>query len=376
MDLTLDHLTLEDAHETRLYFAKLHRIFEHLDDVARLKVADHQHLKKELEIVEWYLALLANTFTALSYKYLLAGRVSRNSPNLLSIDRQESGLPVYQELLEMANDALQAEKHLRSLPASKDLKRAMVRHILNEYSAPVDLQFAASQRLYYEYLSDCPLFWAQNDPQAIWLGEVKKRRRLYLIHWASYDSQQNVPTIYMALIEDSGHVALPKDESRWPRVQNHLMAQGISSLNLKTIAEGFDQDFEDLHPKLLRRLHIGPLYSHQFTQHNGPLRDVLADVSGDNDVDWAFAWTDEKLKSSRTKIETAGFFSTIERQVYEANLVSDDDDHKEIGGAVQQRRSLILPQRPFQVMEERDPQGLQDIRKYIVSPNGKIFSYR
>ena len=181
MDLTLDHLTLEDAHETRLYFNKLRTIIDHLDEVARLKISDHEHLSKELEVLEWYLALLSNTFTALSYKYLMAGRVSRNSPSLLSIDKQESGLPVYQELLEMANDALQAEKHLRSLPSSKDLKRAMVRHILNEFSTPLDLQYAASQRLYYEYLSESPLFWAQNDPQAIWLGEVKRRRRLVIL---------------------------------------------------------------------------------------------------------------------------------------------------------------------------------------------------
>ncbi|MEC9402266.1 MAG: hypothetical protein VX374_07070, partial [Pseudomonadota bacterium] len=280
MDLTLDHRTLEEAHETRRYFAKFERIISHLQGVAESVINENTALASEIPVLKEYLEALSGTFTALSYKYLLAGRVSDMLPSLLNIDRQDSGFPIYQELLQMANDAMQADKHLRSLPAMRELKLEMVNHILREQSSPTNLQFAASQRQYYEELAKGDLFWARNDPRLAWMGNVVDNRRLYRVHWAVYDSQQNIPLIYILDLEDSGKWPLAKDERRWPRVQSHLTAQSSASLKLVTIARGFDRDFDDLHPKRLRRFFLGPMYSHTFTQQSGPLRDVLAEAAG------------------------------------------------------------------------------------------------
>nr|MEC9419421.1 hypothetical protein [Pseudomonadota bacterium] len=126
MDLTLDHRTLEEAHETRRYFAKFERIISHLQGVAESVINENTALASEIPVLKEYLEALSGTFTALSYKYLLAGRVSDMLPSLLNIDRQDSGFPIYQELLQMANDAMQADKHLRSLPAMRELKLEMV----------------------------------------------------------------------------------------------------------------------------------------------------------------------------------------------------------------------------------------------------------
>ena len=53
-------------------------------------------------------------------------------------------------------------------------------------------------------------------------------RRRYRLHWAVYDSQQNIPLIYIHGLEDSGKRPLAKDERRWPRVQGHLTAQSAA----------------------------------------------------------------------------------------------------------------------------------------------------
>ncbi|WP_305989731.1 hypothetical protein [Roseibium sp. MMSF_3544] len=377
MDLTLDHRVLEEAHETRRYFAKFERIISHLQGVADSVVSEDTALYSEIPILKQYLEALSGTFTALSYKYLLAGRVSDKLPTLLSIDRQESGFPIYQELLEMANDAMQAENHLRSLPVMRDLKVAMVNHILREQSAPVNLQFAASERQYYEQLTSASLFWARNDPRLAWTGNINEKRRKYRLHWAVYDSLQNIPLIYVMDLEDSGRRPLAKDERRWPRVQGHLTAQSSAGLKLVTIARGFDQDFSDLHPKRLRRFYIGPMYSHTFTQQSGPLRDVLAQAGQKRGEDWALAWTTETLIASGTEQESSGFFSTIERQVYDLDpFAVTGDGGQDAAGHTHRRRSLILPQRPYQVLEELNPPGFANIRKYAVSPSGKILSYK
>jgi hypothetical protein len=372
--LTSDHHTLEDAHSTRRYFAKFDRILGHLDQVAALTASKDQFGAIELEVLRGYLPALSATFEALSNKYLMAGRVSNLLPKTLTIDTTDSGFPVYSELLQMANDALQVDQHLGNLASAAELKKEMIRHILNEQSAPVKLQFALSQRLYYERLAGRNLFWAQNDPQIIWLGTQDDGRRRYVIHWASYDSQVNIPTVYLMLLDDTGRTALPRDEKRWPQVQSHVMAQAIAALTMVTIAQGFDRDFDNLHPKMFRRIHVGPMYSHNYTHQNGPLEGILADANGGADGnDWALAWTMETLRSERVETEKKGFFGSVEREIFKLDHFGKAEDET---GASEVQRSLILPQRPYQVLEERDPPGFRGVRKYVVSKGDQILSYK
>jgi hypothetical protein len=341
--------------------------------VAELAASRDRMGEIELNIMRAYLQALSGTFEALSNKYLMAGRVSSLLPKALDIDVTDSGFPVYAELLQMANDVLQVDQHLGAMPSEGELKKDMVRHILNEQSVPVKLQFALSQRLYYERLAKRNLFWAQNDPQIIWLGTRDDGRRHYVVHWANYDSQVNIPTVYLLLLDDTGSTALPRDERRWPQAQSHLMAQAVSSLKLVTIAQGFDRDFDDLHPKMLRRIHLGPMYSNHFTHQNGPLEGILADAKGGPGNDWALAWTVETLLSDRVEREKKGFFGSVEREIFKLDHFGKTEVET---GASDVHRSLILPQRPFQVLEERDPPGFRGVRKYVVSERGQILSYK
>ncbi|MCG8407891.1 MAG: hypothetical protein MI923_22045 [Phycisphaerales bacterium] len=173
-------------------------------------------------------------------------------------------------------------------------------------------------------------------------------------------------------LEDTGDTALPRDERRWPRVQSHLMAQAVAALKMVTIATGFDQDFDDLHPKRLRRLFVGPMYSHAFTEQSGPLREVLAEASGEPGLDWALAWTAQTLVSARVERERSGFFGSVEREIYQLDPVSLDGQPAD--GLTEQRRSLILPQRPYQVLKEKNVAGFSDVRKYIVGENNRVLS--
>lgn len=352
---------------------------EHLDQVALLSAKERFITVPEAAVLQEYLDGLARTFTALSYKFLMANRIGEDDAKLLSIDKSDSGFPVFSELLQMAADSLQAQKHLKSLPDQKRLKQDMVSHILTHQTAPTKLQYALSQRIYYELLSDGDLFQSQNDPQAMWTqtkkvkGSKKDAKRHYLIYWAKYDSQMNVPQIYLMEVEDTGRKPLPNDERRWPLVQAHLMAQAVSSLKLLTIARGFDRDFDDLHPKTLKRFHIGPMYSHAFTEQHGPLRDVLSEASGQEGLDWALTWTAESLESEKTTREKTGIFSTAQREVYKIDKTNPQSAED---GATSIRRSLILPHRAFQVLEEKNPASLRGYRKYVVGENDKIISYR
>ena len=370
IDLQADHMKLEDTRVTRRYFGKFAKITGYLTKVAATMEAEGRFSRADIEVIARYLAGLNWTFTALAHKYHFAGRYAHAGQ--LTFDRVESGFPVYQELLEMANDALQAERHLATMPSDEALKDQMVRVILAEQEIPTKLQYALSQRLYYEELLRGEQFWARNDPQAVWLGN-QGDRRTFQVHWAVYDSQVNLPTIYLMEVEDTGRVGLPKDERRWPEVQAHLMAQSVAHLKLLTIAKGFDQDFADLHPTRLRRFHIGPMYSHAFTRQSGPLREVLEAARAPVGEDWALVWTEEELVAERVETVKSGWFGTVERQIFALDPFAGAGAET---GATRMERSLIMPERPYQALAERNPPGFGDVRKFVVSESGRVLSYK
>ncbi|QIZ81778.1 hypothetical protein [Thalassovita gelatinovora] len=371
VDITRDHAALRDTFASRRYFRKFERITDHLGSVAAQMQVEGELSAQEVKILMRYLVQIGFTFKALSMKYLLTGRDTGQFFGSLAIDTVESGFPVFNELLVMANDVMQAEQHLENMPSAEAIKQQMVAKIVGDHAIPTKLQFALSQRLYYEELIKGQMFWARNDPRAVWLGGDERRR--YLLHWAVYDSEVNLPVLYMMELEDSGRNGLPKDERRWPEVQAHLMGQSLGGLKLVTIAKGFDEQFNDLHPKRFRRIHLGPMYSHAYTRQSGPLREVLAEAESPEGQDWALAWTVEELQSERVSEEKVGWFSTAEREVFALDPFGGRGVET---GATRVERSIILPERPYQVLVEKAPPGFANIRKFVVSPTGRVLSYR
>jgi hypothetical protein len=258
------------------------------------------------------------------------------------------------------------------MPSAERLKADMVKQITGDLQIPHKLQFALSQRLYYEELQKGHLFWARNDPELRWLGREGERER-FLMHWAVYDSQINLPTIYLMELDDTGRTPLARDGRRWPEVQAHLMGQSLGGLKLVTIAKAFDEAFDDLHPKRMRRFHLGPMYSHAYTRQSGPIRDVLAEAEAPEGQDWCLAWTDEVLESERVAHEKSGWFGIVEREVFALDPFSGRGVDT---GATRQERSIILPERPFQVLAEKNPAGFNSVTKYVVAPSGRVLKHR
>ena len=371
VDLTQDHRPLDDDLAARRYFAKFGRITRLMAGVAEAMEAENNLSRAETSVLANYVSAISATFKALSLKYLVSGRLQTAGPQHLTIDLHESGFPIYQELVTMANDAAQAARHLEGMPAPDVIKDEMIREILGAHQVPTKLQYAMSQRLYYEALATGGLYWPQMHPQAQWVADVGPDRRRFMLHWGVYDTQLNVPVVYLMDLEDSGRKALPLDEWRWPRVQSHLVAQSVGGLKLVTIAKGFDTDFDDLHPKRLRRIHLGPMYSSAFTLQTGPLREVLEEARSPQGDDWALAWTIEDLESERVTTEKSGWFGSVEREIFRLDPLQQGDDT----GATETMRCLILPQRPYQVLAEKNPAGFRKVRKFVVSREGRVVVY-
>ena len=362
--LTSDHAELYDPLAARRYFAKFQTIGGYLGRVAAEMETEGRLSRTEARILGQYLAGVIATFRALNDKYLMTGKAEAASR--LTIDRHESGFPVAQELMMMAVDAQQADKHLAGMASEAELKDRMIRTIVGELKLPVGLQFALSQRLYYEALKAGGLFWLRNDADAQWLGQEGERRK-YLVHWAVWDTGVNLPVVYLMDVEDSGKKPLPNDDYRWPQLQQKVLAQSVGGLKLLTIATGFDQDFEALHPRRLRRITLGPMYSASFTLQSGPISRVLEDARAPEGQDWALVWTVEDLVSDREEVVKDGWFSSRTRQIYRLDPLTGADT-----GATVQERMIILPEKPYQVLAEQNPKGLQGLRKFVVGAGGRL----
>ena len=361
-----DHALLDDTLVVRRYFAKFARITALMQRVTGEVENDGRLTRTEARLLGKYLVRLTATFAALADKCLMTGRAT-GAPKL-TFDRHESGFPIAQELMVMAVDAQQADRHLAGMASATELKDKMIRRILQDLTVPTDLQFALSQRLYYEALARGGLFWTRNDPDAQWIEDIGDRRH-YLLHWAVYDTQVNLPVVYLMNVEDAGRKLLPNDDQRWPQVQAHLMAQSLAGLKLLTIATGFDKDFPDIHPKKLRRIHLGPMYSHDFTLQSGPISDVLTNANAPDGDDWALVWTVEDLLSERVEEVSTGWFSKAERQVFALDPFATRGVDT---GATRTERMVILPERPYQALAEMNPPGFRSVRKFVVGAGDRI----
>lgn len=182
----------------------------------------------------------------------------------------------------------------------------------------------------------------------------------------------NLPAIYLMEVEDSGRTALPKDAERWPAVQAHLMGQAMGGLKLLTIAKGFDDYFNDLHPKRLRRLHVGPMYSQAYTEQQGPIRAVLARAAAPQGQDWALSFTLEELESEAVRDEKQGWFSTVERQVFALDPFAGRGVDT---GATRTDRALVIPERPYQALVDLAPPGFAQVRKFVVGQGGRVLRH-
>ncbi|WP_371156760.1 hypothetical protein [Jannaschia sp. 2305UL9-9] len=357
-DLIRDHAGLQENRQARRYFAKFETILSHLPRVAAEMERDSRLSRPELDVLGRHLTGLNHTFRALSHKYLMTGRDTGVFLGSLTVDRSASGFPVLRELLSMASDAAQAGGPGPPMPSPTALKDAMITAIVAERRIPTDLQYAMSQRLYHDELRQGDLFWPRNDVARLDLGGDPAR---HILHWSAWDGQRNLPVIWMMEVEDVGRTPLAEDYTRWTRIQGHLMAQALPELKLLTVARGVDGDFDHLHPKRLRRLTVGPMYSSAFTRQTEGLGAVLAAARAPAGEDWALAWTLETLEAERTETERTGWFSTAERAVWRLPPLIGADT-----GATTIERAAILPERVYQALVESRAPGFSDVVTYVV----------
>src|SRR5690606_40910572 len=138
------------------------------------------------------------------------------------------------------------------------------------------------------------------------------------VHWAAFDGTANLPLIYMATVEDSSEamvrqlvidngklnekveIPLPVEGLLNPelahRFDDFTEKNSAYTLSPATIAGNLDKALDELHPKQLRRVVLGPFYSAGITEHNSTVDVGLSHVRRQQNA-WLLNWTVQGIYS-------------------------------------------------------------------------------
>ena len=286
------------------------------------------------------------------------------------ISQSESGFPVYQNVLDLENDRLNAKHRLAALPSPEKIREEMVDYILRKKKFPTELQKTMAERQYLETLLDGANFASFVLPQTIRVSvNPKTKRPYYVVHWGYYDGSANLPMVYMATIEDSSEdilkMLVTKDGKLNKEVEIPLPVGGLLnpklakqfddfceknsaySLSLSTIATSLDKDFDYLHPKQVRRFILGPFYHAAITQHGHKVDKILAKVKKPDNA-WLMTWTLQEIYSIKENPAKWGLWGG-EAAREEFFIDTDDLDCARMGCSAFQRHSLV-PHEAYQAI--------------------------
>jgi hypothetical protein len=304
-----------------------------------------------------------------------------------AIDASESGFPLYRHVLELEDDAGRASAGLTRLPEPERIRADMLDMLMKHKRFPGDLQRSMAERLYFETLLARPLFLKSSQPHTIRHAFNKNSGRpVYVVYWSIYDGSANLPLIYMVLLEDSSNEGMTAfnntrqhNRATWHRPQPGLPNQALATrfaefaqtqcgygLSLTTIAMALDKDFEQLHPKQVRRFVVGPFYAGGVTEQNARLQSVLDGVERSQN-NWILTWTIQDLHS---KVERPGRWGLFGRSApqEEFYINTEDLDCAQLGLSAMERHALV-PHEAYQAAyaQGRADDMLSNYRCYIVS---------
>ncbi len=310
------------------------------------------------------------------------------------ISRAESGFPVFQNVLELENDRQSADKRLAGIPAVDALRQEMADFILRQKAFPGELQSRMAERLYLEQIGKGEIFSPFIMPETIRVGvNPKTMRPYYVVCWGAFDGTSTLPMVYMSVIEDSSEKIIkllvtpdgklnPDTDIPLPiggllnpdlasRFDDFALKNSAYSLTPVTIATNLDKDFEELHPKQLRRIVLGPFYSAGITENNAKINDILSKVRKTENA-WLLTWTVQEVFSKAERPAQRGFFSSTPASE-EFHIDTDNLEATRMGVSSYEKHALV-PHDAYQALYAAGDAAaiFGDYKVHVISGNQVI----
>ena len=217
------------------------------------------------------------------------------------------------------------DESLSRIPTEAILLQAILDYMFQEKMEPQELLMQMSQRQYFSKLNEENTFRVFT-PGKLELQSINNRRN-YLYSWGCYDSKTNRPYIYIMLFEqDIESEPLEAGGETWQNFFEAIRQEGSRVPDIGIVAMSIDNLLDDIHPKVLKRIGIGPLYG-RYSSDKNPITDLLEKNTEDFVLLFSTAVviaTDEKTSKgifSKGKIRQIFFIPETNEESY-ANKAS------------------------------------------------------
>jgi hypothetical protein len=214
----------------------------------------------EARVIKSNLERLLYTVKALRMKY----SYNPTGRRLLWIDVSDSGFPNTQDIGNVSVDFIKRQERLRTLMPMSMLRQIALDHMIKEKTEPLETLWELAERSYLEMLDEEKLFLPFNMfAEDIAIRPTKdKNVRSYSCAWSCYDFRTNRPYIHLLTFDqDKEEKPLEQRKPNMLKFLDVLQAEGSRVPDVGILAMAIDNALETIHPKILKRIGLGPLYT-------------------------------------------------------------------------------------------------------------------
>jgi hypothetical protein len=343
-----DLVKLDQQDEHVKYMTKTLTAFRILEQLYELKEERDQEALTEHVIIRSFLKKLSYTFELLRIRYLF------HPSDSLKIDKSDSGFVNFYEISRLETDLTRQQEQIPVTDKRQSLKEQIVDQLLEKQKDPESLLAEMAENVYQLGLNRKKLFLFFNKGELLPLKNGDSNNRKYLYYWACYDKKSNMPYIYLLEFEQDGDMeALEKDDVAFDAFLKIIRSEGSRAPAVGIVAMAIDHRLESIHPKMLKRVCIGPMYSQSFSVGLDEKVQQFFEV-GDDGRKFVFHLTEQFVFSAGQ--------SVIKDQKVLGNMLA--------GKRVRERFYIPKPTNVdnYSVFNELEEQKASLIRKTVVMP--------
>jgi hypothetical protein len=211
----------------------------------------------EAKVVQTFIEKFLYTVSALNIKFTYSPAHNRQ----LWIDLSESGFPNHAEITKLDTDLVTKDSQLMDIPNASLLRLKFLDHLFQTLDESKDLLWQMAEREYLEMLDSNQLFTAFTPGELVRFQDNRKGRS-YVYSWGCYDFETNRPYIHvMAFEQDLDREPLESDSTQLRHFHKVVRAEGSRVPQLSILGIVIDEALDWVHPKVIKRFCVGPLYS-------------------------------------------------------------------------------------------------------------------
>lgn len=328
----------KDAYAT--YFNQLARVFTVLESWVEARLGSES---PEVEVLKNNLHRIHQSTELLRLKYLYEPTHS------LRLDLSESGFPHFNELQRMVGDFVNVDEYLRELPPELLAIEQTLDELFETKKQPQEGLQLLGRRHYLERLSKADFLGPFRFGGVRLIDNSRESHRVYVASWACYSSRDNYPYLHFLQFEQGRkEEALERGTQAYMELKQFVEKQSSHIPPLAVLATAIDEEFDSLHPKMLRRVALGPIILPIFSFDEGPLAQLLRKEAKPSD--FVLQMESEIIVSDRQVVrEKGGLFR--DDKVREIFAI----DHREMECFDRKlseiRRFIFMPHRVWQAVE-------------------------